>query len=99
MPKLELDVSVFGLSLSAEGRDLTTNRGSLSLGADLTIDTASGQDPKSLELFARDWVMQGGNRILWLPPDCRRATMACHRNTFALGYESGGVAFIRFTFS
>lgn len=49
-------------------------------------------------MFGKEWATYNGRRFLWLSPDYRPDVVACYENIFALGYDSGFVKTIQFTF-
>ncbi|OCK73411.1 WD40 repeat-like protein [Lepidopterella palustris CBS 459.81] len=43
------------------------------------------------------WILKGGQKLFWLPPDYRSNAFDIHGNTVVLGSESGRVAFLNFS--
>ena len=46
----------------------------------------------------KDWIMNGDEKILWLPPEYRCTAPASMRQTIVLGSYSGRVLFFEFSF-
>jgi WD40 repeat protein len=42
----------------------------------------------------KEWVIQNGQKILWLPPDYRPTCTAVYENKLVLGHSSGQVTFL-----
>jgi WD40 repeat protein len=66
-------------------------------------DTVMGATLQSLEgklnltlSVAKDWVVEGGERILWLPPDYRPTCYAVSNKAVVLGRSSGKLSFLNF---
>ncbi|KAH7012408.1 vegetative incompatibility protein HET-E-1 [Macrophomina phaseolina] len=96
---LEFDHTLFSLSFSTDSRHLKTDRGIINLDLGSEETSSSPKTSGYSLMFGKDWVTHNGRRALWLPPDFRPSCMASHDNAFALGYNSGLVKVIRFTFS
>jgi hypothetical protein len=48
-------------------------------------------------LVLNDWVIEGGTKILWLPPDYRSPTcVAIWNGNAILGYSSGRITMLGF---
>ena len=47
-------------------------------------------------LISNDWVIEGRQKILWLPPECRTSCIAVRKQSLVLGYLSGRVSIIGF---
>ena len=43
-----------------------------------------------------DWVIEEGERILWLPRDYRATCVAVWDGMVVLGHQSGGISFLEF---
>ena len=86
------------LLFSSDNRYLKTDRGQLDISLDST-ETSLGNDCQSMQcFFSKDWVVRDGQKLLWIPPNFRPEQLASHGDTFALGYGSGLVKVIQFTF-
>ncbi|KAK5634087.1 hypothetical protein RRF57_009801 [Xylaria bambusicola] len=96
---LETGQALSSLSFSADNRYLKTDRGLLSLCLNSTEIPSQRRLLNYAVFFSKDWVIRDGKKVLWLPPDYRPLCIASYNNTFALGYPSGPVKLIQFTFS
>ena len=47
-------------------------------------------------LISNDWVIEGRQKILWLPPECRTSCIAVRKQSLVLGCSSGRVSIIGF---
>jgi WD40 repeat protein len=93
-----LEASLVNNSLS-----FTDNGSSLLIDSNLfPIGLSSGQAssrssyPQSI-LIKGEWVLQHGERLLWLPSEYRPDVVAFHGGKAGFGYKSGRVLFMRFT--
>lgn len=83
------------LSFSAD-RHLESNQRLLHLYP--SAETAQPNALQAMDRFLmRDWVIQDGKRVLWLPPDYRPVNVNLYDNVFALGYTSGPLKMIQLT--
>jgi WD40 repeat protein len=91
---LEVNIQVTSLSYSNDGKYLKTDRGLLLLNSNLS-DMPEPQYQQSCAIFvSREWVMRGGQKILWLPPDHRAICTAVYNNKLVFGLSSGQVTFL-----
>jgi WD40 repeat protein len=93
----QIDHSITEMSFSADSQYLLTNRGLVSLSLDCTDISLRKHRQTVQYFFSKDWVIQDGRKVLWLPPDHRPRVLASYDNTFALGYSSGRVSFFQFS--
>jgi WD40 repeat protein len=90
---LNVNVTIYSLLFSMDGRYLKTDRGLLSLNSG-PLDTYL---PQERAIFVNDeWVTQDGQNLLWLPPDYRAKCSTFLNNMLVLGCRSGQVTFIEF---
>ncbi|KAI0434035.1 WD40-repeat-containing domain protein [Xylaria sp. FL1042] len=83
------------LSFSSNGSILETDIGQLSIHS--LSPMAPLQSWPSWYLHVKgDWVLQGQERILRLPPDYRVRCAAAQNNILVLGHELGNISFIEF---
>ncbi|RDW68812.1 NACHT and WD repeat domain-containing protein [Aspergillus mulundensis] len=77
------------ISFSPDAQFLQTDYGRVS------IDGSEPHKDLGYASLTEDWVMQGRNRVLWIPPDYREFKSVCHGNSFVLYYFNGRMIFIR----
>lgn len=95
---LEVNADICALSFSKDGTFLQTDRGPLYT-AILSSITVVSQPNLLPAVFVKDqWVSQGMENILWLPPEYRLSRVAVQRNIIGFGYPSGRVSFMEFAF-
>jgi WD40 repeat protein len=94
----DTDAVLYTLSFSEDGTLLQTNRGSLSIPAELLpTDTSANRLRLPPSVFVQgQWVCLHTKPILWLPPDCRPHRIAVHRGIVSFGYSSGRVMLMEF---
>jgi WD40 repeat protein len=100
---------VYRFSFSIHGQYVETNRGRLDIsGIDFQPATVTPthsiikqQPVMSLQgVFIEDeWIRNGGNRMLWLPPEYRPSCSDVHDGVIGLGHLSGNVSLFEFDFS
>jgi hypothetical protein len=95
---LPVDLNIEELSFSDNGSHLNTNRGviDISSSADSVLMSQSSSPALSVK---EQWIIQGTEHLLWLPPDYRATTAAAFGKTISLGHASGRVSILEFTFS
>ena len=49
--------------------------------------------------LSENWIAQGGENVVWLPPDYRATCAAFYNNLLVLGHRSGQVTFFKFSAS
>ncbi|KAF5522140.1 Vegetative incompatibility protein HET-E-1 [Colletotrichum aenigma] len=57
---------------------------------------ARPEQPAARTIIKSDWILQDGEKALWLPRDYRPTCSAQHGNSHALGLSSGRVAILEF---
>jgi WD40 repeat protein len=92
------DSFVFALLFSDDGSSLQTNRGCLSLQPTLMSNSLSQLNVQPLLFVDEKWVKNGGEMYLWLPPVHRSNVLAVRRGAVGLGYSSGRVMMMEFSF-
>jgi WD40 repeat protein len=89
------DIIINAIAYSSDGKALQTDKGVIQLSP--SVSPASPASGGPAELFVRDnWLFQGSQRVLRLPPAYRATCAASSDNVVALGHESGIVSFIAF---
>ncbi|KAK2926405.1 hypothetical protein FoTM2_013271 [Fusarium oxysporum f. sp. vasinfectum] len=68
MQTLQIGQLLYSLSFSDDNRHLKTNRGSLSINLNPTEASLQRGLSDHSVLFCKDWVIQDGKKVLWLPP-------------------------------
>jgi len=101
---LEPNIVMKRLSYSSDGL-IFTDRGLLDVisilddaaPSTLSSQLLSQQVTCQSNIFVQDeWIMEGKNRMLWLPPDYRHFCSAVYGNILCLGHPSGRVSFFEF---
>ena len=95
---LEGHIAVRPLSFSSDGQYLNTGGGQLAIRS-LFSSVTLPQLPSvtGSEIFVNEtWVVQDGEKILWLPSDYRASCTAVWNNVMAIGHLSGRVSILRF---
>ena len=88
---LRADTVIRTLSFSNQDSYLETDRGTLDIGS-LSPGVVSPQSKPGHHVFVKEnWVVQGLENLVWLPPDYRVNGAAAHGNTVVLGHRSGRV--------
>ena len=91
---LEVGIPVSALSFSASGQYLKTDRGVVDVSS---LKLLPGPLEQVRALFVlKNWVIEGEERILWLPPDYRATCVAVLNGMVVLGHVSGGISFLKF---
>ncbi|KAN0087004.1 WD40-repeat-containing domain protein [Elaphomyces granulatus] len=91
---LNVNVTIYSLLFSMDGRYLKTDRGLLSLNSGSPDIYLRQECAVSVN---DEWVTQDGQNLLWLPPDYRARCSALFNNMLVLGHASGQVTFIELT--
>jgi WD40 repeat protein len=82
---------VWAVAFSPDGSCLQTNRGALRIRPSFSTNVPIQSTPTT-DIFVKDqWIARGGNNFLWLPTEYRSTITAVHRNTTAIGCNSGRV--------
>jgi hypothetical protein len=96
---LRVDAGIRGLSFSASGPYLETDRGLLRFETTYFSAPPPQSEPIS-EIFLKErWVARGMEDLLWLPPDYRATCSAFQGRILVLGHASGQITILKFSFS
>jgi len=93
---LKLDVVIRNLSFSASGQYLKTDRGVLDISSFRPGVSFTPSECLRDLFVSSNCVAEGGEYILWLPPDYRTECVAVWDGIVALGHSSGGISFLEF---
>jgi WD40 repeat protein len=96
---LKVDAIIRNLSFSNNSCHLNTDRGVIDIisRAGDTVPTLLSTSPA---LFIKDeWVTQGTEYLLWIPPDYRATAVTIFQSIVTLGHASGRVSILEFAFS
>ena len=91
---LEVGINTTALSFSTSGQYLKTDMGVLHVSS-FELSSDSSEQVRALFVLM-DWVTEGGESILWLPPDYRATCVAVWKGMVVLGHSSGGISFLEF---
>ena len=101
------------VSFSADGQYLETNKGTIetSLDADASnasttsgvsgcsgVSNTSTKPSRTLLLVKGNWITRDGKRLLWLPPSYRGPRVSVYKHSMVLGYTSGDLILLQFSF-
>ena len=94
---LEVDTSILTLLFSNDGTFLQTDKGPIY--TEFLSNSTISQPTLLHSIFAKEqWVGKGIENILWLPSEHWPSRVAVHGSTVGLGYSSGRVTFMEFSF-
>ena len=91
---LKLGKTTRTLSFSTSGQYLKTDGEVLHVSS-LELSSDSLERVRALYVL-NDWVIEEGERILWLPRDYRATCVAVWNGMVVLGHSSGGISFLEF---
>ena len=91
------DCMIHKLVFSREGPYLETDRGLLRIQSDSTSRFAPKLRSLCKIYVKGNWITQGEENLLWLPPDYRLACSAFQGNLLVIGHPSGKATFIQFS--
>jgi WD40 repeat protein len=87
---------VWTIAFSPDRSCLQTNRGALRIRPSFSTNVPNQSTPTT-DIFVKDrWIARGGDNFLWLPTEYRSTVTAVHRNTTAIGCNSGRVLILKF---
>ncbi|XHG06576.1 hypothetical protein AWENTII_009765 [Aspergillus wentii] len=90
------NVEVKKLAFASDNRYLRTDRGLLALNVGGPMDSKRCEELAWTPFVEKEWVLLGGRKALWIPPDFRDRCCATYWTTVVLGQESGRLTFIDF---
>jgi len=82
------------LSFSADGKQLSTDRGILKLTRPTKAKKSPQASSSSSLYVGKEWVAWNTENLVWLPPKHRPKSFAVRDNTLVMGYASGRVDFM-----
>lgn len=98
--RFDLDFRIMDLSISADSRFLNTLMGRIPLPPRITSEGETSSDlssevEQSCLYYTPQWVVQGLDNILWIPPAYREPHPAVKDDTIAFGRLGAGVGFLK----
>jgi WD40 repeat protein len=87
---------VWAVAFSPDGSWLQTNRGALRIRPSFSTNVPIQSTPTTDIFVKGQWIARGGDNFFWLPTEYRSTVTAVHRNTTAIGCNSGRVLILNF---